>query len=727
MKWRGIGSAEGKMMDHFVRIATQVYVYGFSLYEMLKLWTLLFSLFLLGGRCVGQTWQLVGGPQGRINAYDMIFTKSRRLITSTSNGIAFSDDYGIVWNRAMGFSSDSIHSFVQRANGDLLGATPRGLIRSIDNGETWMLLGTAGSNISESLIDSSLYYTDGKTVFKSSDGGLSWMSIWSADTIGGVAVNDSGWIYVGWRFGQLLRSKDGGRTFDNISVGFAGYGGGDISNIVTRNLFSDHHGSLYFKIGSLTFHYLPNETNQLYLVGWDSPLFWDFPVHTVTDNGSFIFESNYYIQEYVYASANTVNLFPLNNTQWQTAAKVIVQGDVWIISYGIYGTYRTNDGGRTWIELRQGFGKCSSLYVDGQGTMYTIGFASSMGGGFYKSTDKGETWNDLNPLNYEVYFVDVDRLKNTDLIAAGSYGILIYNNEGERWTHPSDWSVPSSQYVSKIGTVYVGYTYEGIYVSKDNGQTWVYSDSSLNGASIFCFGESRTGRIFAGASPSGIYYTDNDGMTWTSVGSVSIQNEQAFDFAYKSDTIFAATSEGIAYSIDNGVSWNQLHGLSGRVTKIVAAPNGDLLAAVANNGIYRSRDDGIDWQPYEYGLGNSNVHDLVFDATYQLFAVTDSGIFCTKEYSVGSTSGVQSFSLQQNFPNPFNTSTDILFTIPASSKVSLKVYNILGQEVETLLDQEFIQGNYRYRWDASNFSSGVYLLRLSANGSSKTIKTLLLK
>ncbi len=85
------------------------------------------------------------------------------------------------------------------------------------------------------------------------------------------------------------------------------------------------------------------------------------------------------------------------------------------------------------------------------------------------------------------------------------------------------------------------------------------------------------------------------------------------------------------------------------------------------------------------------------------------------------------FGLSQNFPNPFNPSTNINFTIPKADFVTLKVYDILGKEVSTLIKQELAPGNYSVNFDAKNLSSGVYLYRLSSSTRSIIKKMILTK
>jgi 5'-nucleotidase/UDP-sugar diphosphatase len=87
----------------------------------------------------------------------------------------------------------------------------------------------------------------------------------------------------------------------------------------------------------------------------------------------------------------------------------------------------------------------------------------------------------------------------------------------------------------------------------------------------------------------------------------------------------------------------------------------------------------------------------------------------------------QGFRLHKNYPNPFNPSTRIAYELPVGSRVSLKVYNTLGQEVATLVNGENPAGRHEVVWDASDVPSGVYFYRLEANGSSAVEKLLLLK
>jgi len=85
------------------------------------------------------------------------------------------------------------------------------------------------------------------------------------------------------------------------------------------------------------------------------------------------------------------------------------------------------------------------------------------------------------------------------------------------------------------------------------------------------------------------------------------------------------------------------------------------------------------------------------------------------------------YDLSQNFPNPFNPATQIKFSIPKTSHVTLTIYNALGQKVADILDKEFKPGFYNIKWNGGNMASGVYFYRLRSNNFVSTKKMMLLQ
>lgn len=109
--------------------------------------------------------------------------------------------------------------------------------------------------------------------------------------------------------------------------------------------------------------------------------------------------------------------------------------------------------------------------------------------------------------------------------------------------------------------------------------------------------------------------------------------------------------------------------------------------------------------------------------------VTTEVEFINNQFAVGTEEEVDinSFSLSQNYPNPFNPSTSISFNLPQASLVSLKVYNMLGQEVATLVNELKSTGSHTVRFDASRLSSGMYIYRIQSGSFTQTKKMMLIK
>jgi hypothetical protein len=118
--------------------------------------------------------------------------------------------------------------------------------------------------------------------------------------------------------------------------------------------------------------------------------------------------------------------------------------------------------------------------------------------------------------------------------------------------------------------------------------------------------------------------------------------------------------------------------------------------------------------------------------TIEFMITNPDGIMMTKQFVFG-YAGPKEFKLEQNFPNPFNPITTIQYQIPASPKsspkertsVTLRIYDILGSEVATLINDEQEAGYYEVNWDASNLASGVYIYRLQT-GSFVSVKKMML-
>jgi hypothetical protein len=109
------------------------------------------------------------------------------------------------------------------------------------------------------------------------------------------------------------------------------------------------------------------------------------------------------------------------------------------------------------------------------------------------------------------------------------------------------------------------------------------------------------------------------------------------------------------------------------------------------------------------------------------FSITDGRTIFAKKHIILNYIGPKDYKLEQNFPNPFNPSTTIQYELPKDSKVTLKIYDILGSEVVTLVNEEQEAGYKEVNFNASYYASGIYIYRLIVDKYISTKKMMLIK
>mgnify|MGYP001256688260 FL=1 len=193
---------------------------------------------------------------------------------------------------------------------------------------------------------------------------------------------------------------------------------------------------------------------------------------------------------------------------------------------------------------------------------------------------------------------------------------------------------------------------------------------------------------------------------------------------YNSQT--SLTPGHLFLSTDRGGSWTDVSGdlPDIPVNAIVIDPLNLVHIAVGTDiGVYETANGGSTWICQNTGMANVSVADLdLSNAGYLIVATHGRGMF--KSDSLFTTSVeppppppvVKNFVLDQNYPNPFNTGTTISFKMGESALVTIKIYNILGQEVETLIMKEYYDEDQELElpFDGSNLASGVYFYRMTA-------------
>ncbi len=369
------------------------------------------------------------------------------------------------------------------------------------------------------------------------------------------------------------------------------------------------------------------------------------------------------------------------------------------VTGGTEGVHRSSDGGATWTQVSS-LTSCSAM-----GTAAGFIFAGGNGLGHFRSTDDGLTWANANGglSSFQARaFVQV----GTEIFAA----------------------------------------INGLHRSTNNGVSWtlVPGSNSFIDKSVISF----NGNLYAGGS--GIYRSTNNGASFFGVGSTG----DAWGIAVIGSTIYGADGNRITHSTNDGVTWFPRTAIIGSTISDLKVNGTTLIASGGLTGVFFSNDGGVSWQARNEGLTNIQVMRLVIAGSYIYAGVRNNGgvwrRLLSELTSVREIANTipEHISLEQNYPNPFNPTTEIRFQIAEvrsqtsevggqseglltekseAGRVTLKVFDVLGREVATLVNENLSAGSYEATFDANGLASGIYYYRLQANGFAETKKMILLR
>ena len=385
-------------------------------------------------------------------------------------------------------------------------------------------------------------------------------------------------------------------------------------------------------------------------------------------------------------------------------------------------------------EVKTLFTKDNKLYA---GTWYD---------GVYLSTDSGANWSAIDSGISNYAPINAFVADNNNLYVAMWNSIFHSTDTGQTWSLVKDDFPYNSEHENIVNTLlmdgsllYAG-TSSGIYVSENNGKDWIEL-SDYNVTSIIMDGTT----LFIGTWGSGIYYSVNEGQNWTMINS-GLTNLYIRFISVCNSKIFTGTDEGsIFISTDNGKGWLLINesmkdqdGIWPGVYCFLCSGN-KLYAATTGNGIYFSNNDNVNWTEMNNGLPKNlgGYTEGIFSLSIlnnEMFAAVDpDGVWKLSLPKPVTSVNDNSFDLPahftlfQNYPNPFNPSTTIEYSIPKQAHVTLKVFDLLGREVKTLINEEIPAGNYKVDFNGSNIPSGIYFYSIEAGRYSATKKLLLLK
>ena len=148
--------------------------------------------------------------------------------------------------------------------------------------------------------------------------------------------------------------------------------------------------------------------------------------------------------------------------------------------------------------------------------------------------------------------------------------------------------------------------------------------------------------------------------------------------------------------------------------------------AKAQDPTYGNTYYNIMWQELE-NLTTISIHKAIIDLASLWRTAWENAGSPTPLGIEENNRNSQQFWLVKAYPNPFNPITNIQFTIPGMEFVTLKIYNLIGQEMVTLVSEKLTPGSYKYKWDAGSFPSGVYMYKIEVGSLVKSQKLILIK
>lgn len=326
---------------------------------------------------------------------------------------------------------------------------------------------------------------------------------------------------------------------------------------------------------------------------------------------------------------------------------------------------KTIDGGTNWENIySSNMPELHTIYFPSDSIGYAAGGYSSISGYILKTTNSGNSWEEIK--NAESNFKSI---------------FFIDPNKG--------WSLSHSSFAAN----------SIIWKTSNGGTNWAidYSQEFLN--SIFFINVS-VGWIVGGSwdginAVAKVYKTTDGGQTWLEVFSdASCASFMDIQFLNSQQGWIIGRYGSIYYTTDGGTNWVL-------------------------------QESGTSWLLKSIYMENENTGWIVGYGGGTFLKTTNGGVTFINEDKF--LNEITDFELFQNYPNPFNPSTKIDYSIKQRSLVTLKVYNILGKEIATLVNEEKPVGNYEVEFKGNNLSSGVYFYKMQAGSFIDTKKFILIK
>lgn len=659
-------------------------------------------------------WVQTNGPFGG-NVICITYQSNGNVYCGTNygGGVYKSTNNGLNWTRVYtAIPENVVFSLAVDSNNNIY-AGGNTVYKSTDNGVTWSLIGNNMYGSIKSLaVASNGYIFAGSSsgVYRSTNNGTNWSLVSSAFgyTAQNITIAPNGYIYAALLYAWIRKSTDYGNTWSDIM----GIGGGsDMTYDIYGNVLVANNNGIYKSSNSgLNWQWINNTTHM-----------WSVGVRNGTEYLAGSMDNR------IFKSTNNgLNWNVVYNTQIAgNINDIMCKPDGIIFTAASYnGIYVSLNGGLNWNEANSGITNqnITDLIFDGNTKIY----CSTVNDGLFVTSNGGNTWMRTG-LDYK-YISALCSIGNNTLLAftVDSHKLYRSTNSGLSWQVAVD-SLPLNSiytFVSSNNDIFAG-TNDGIYKSSNLGSNW--SLIALAGSPVPRM--VKHANILFAITDSAFYRSINNGTNWIRMaGFQQLLNDMTFS---NFDNNIYVTKAGSFYrSTDGGFNWLQINSTMGFGN--IICNNSGVIFGSKYGGVFRSDDSGHTWVDINSGLFNSHAGKMVIDNNgFLLVSTQGSGVFRSAHSVISvkpiSTVVPESFSLHQNYPNPFNPTTKIKFEVSKLSKVKLIIYDVLGREIATLVNEQLKPGFYEIEWNGTKYASGIYFYKLITKDFTETKKMVLIK
>jgi len=670
---------------------------------------------------------LISEPQAQwVNVYNpfsgyvcSLSYLNSNLYAGSKGNLYISENNGRNWTSInLTDQNTDICTFASSGNNIFAGTAGEGIYISQDNGNSWIPSNDGLLNFNISVIitvkDSVILAgTRGNGIFRSTNYGISWLlsnNGISNDTINAMIVTDS-LIIAGSCSGNIYHSADAGINWNLVSS----VGNYSISSFTKKEdlIFAGSIGGGVYISSDKGIQWSP-VNNGIF----------NHTIVTITSKDSVIFAGAEFSG--IFRSTNNGELWSLVNNgllDSMVTSSSISDSNVFF-GTATGGVFSSSDFGELWIPMNIG------LIATHVNSFLTYGeniFAGTREAGILLSTDKGKSWTELNSglTSLNVLSLAID----DSTIYASTWDSWVFKsrNFGKNWLPTTYVSAHPRGLASVSSVLYVATTSDGVLRSTDEGNTW------QNFGLTYKFLDpimARDSFVVTGSFIyEGVFLSSNYGQDWTSLGS---------SYAYSSIYTLNWSGNNIVAGIDNGMYFRSIEGDTTWVQKgpndriYSTATEDSIILTSSYSGVYLSMDWGENWTKIDSGF-SAPIYALAIVGS-ELFAADGNNNIWKSSISHFVTGvkeisyePISNFSLYQNYPNPFNPTTTIQYSIPEQSNVKIIIYDALGREVTTLVNEEKSIGNYTVEFNAPYLSNGIYFYQMRTNEFIQTKKMILLK